>query len=95
MWPAAQFAPGSAVLAPGDVLVLYTDGVVEVTNASGEMFGVDRLEHVIRRAGGCLARGLVAAVVDATQAFAGRAGYDDDFTLVVVMRQPDGSGGRA
>ena len=95
MWHAAQFAPGSAVLAPGDVLVLYTDGVVEVTNASGEMFGVDRLEQVIRRAGGCLARGLVAAVVDATHDFAGRAGYDDDFTLVVVMRQPNGASGRA
>ena len=95
MWHAARFAPGSVVLAPGDVLVLYTDGVVEVTNASGELFGVDRLEQAIRRAGGCLARGLVAAVVDATHAFGGRAGYDDDFTLVVVVRQPDGPGSGA
>jgi serine phosphatase RsbU (regulator of sigma subunit) len=33
-------------------------------------------------------------VVDATRAFAGRAGYEDDFTLVIIRRE-DAAGGRA
>jgi sigma-B regulation protein RsbU (phosphoserine phosphatase) len=84
MWNEARFSPGSVTLRPGDVLVLYTDGVVEVMNPSGEMFGLDRLERAVRAARGAAARAGVDAVIDATRAFAGRDGYDDDFTLVIV-----------
>ena len=93
MWSEASFAPGSASVRPGDTLVLYTDGVVEVTNPSGDMFGVDRLEEVIRRRSGDSSRDLVRAVVDTTRTFAGRPGYEDDFTLVIIRReaQPPGS----
>jgi len=87
MWREARFAPGSVALRPGDILVLYTDGVIEAMNASGEMFGVDRLERVIASRRHDAARDLVGAVVDATRAFAGRSTYEDDFTLVVVKRQ--------
>jgi sigma-B regulation protein RsbU (phosphoserine phosphatase) len=86
MWHAASFSPGSVTLRPGDVLVLYTDGVVEVMNPSGEMFGLDRLEEAVRAPHGASARARVEAVLEATRAFAGRDGYDDDFTLVIVGR---------
>ena len=94
MWHGATFAPGAASILPGDILVLYTDGVIEVMNPSGDMFGVDRLEDVIRRRQADSARALVEAVVDATRAFAGRAGYEDDFTLVIIRRGagPSGAG---
>jgi sigma-B regulation protein RsbU (phosphoserine phosphatase) len=84
MWHEARFSPGSVTLLPGDVFVLYTDGVVEVMNASGEMFGVDRLEQAVRRRRGASSRERLEAVIEATRAFAGRDGYDDDFTLVIV-----------
>ena len=84
MWHAARFSPGSVTLRPGDVLVLYTDGVVEVMNPSGEMFGLDRLEEAVRAPHDASARARVDAVLEATRAFAGRDGYDDDFTLVIV-----------
>ena len=87
MWPGAAFAPGAASVLPGDTLVLYTDGVIEVMNAAGEMFGVDRLEHVIRRRSHDSSQGLVDAVVDATRAFSGRPVYEDDFTLVIIRRE--------
>ncbi len=87
MWREACFATGSVALRPGDILVLYTDGVIEAMNGSGEMFGVDRLERVIASRRHDAARDLVEAVVDATRAFAGRSTYEDDFTLVVVKRQ--------
>ena len=92
MWHAATFVPGAASIHPGDVLVLYTDGVIEVMNGAGEMFGVVRLENVIRRRGHDSSRALVEAVVEATRAFAGRAGYEDDFTLVVIKREASASG---
>jgi phosphoserine phosphatase RsbU/P len=92
MWDAAAFVPGTASVQSGDILVLYTDGVIEVMNGAGEMFGVDRLEDVIRRRPGHSSRHLVDAVVDATRAFAGRAGFEDDFTLVVIRREAGASG---
>jgi sigma-B regulation protein RsbU (phosphoserine phosphatase) len=87
MWREAAFAPGEAMLHRGDVLVLYTDGVVEVMSPSGELFGVDRLEAAVRRCADASSRERMASVVDATRAFAGRDGYDDDFTLVIVGRE--------
>jgi phosphoserine phosphatase RsbU/P len=95
MWPGAAFKRGDVSLRPGDILVLYTDGVVEVMNAAGEMFGVERLEEVIRRRPGESSRNLIEAVVEATRAFAGRAGYDDDFTLVIIRRAAGAAGSRA
>jgi len=94
MWHGAAFVPGAASVEPGDVLVLYTDGVIEVMNAAGEMFGVDRLEDVIRRRHDS-SRDLVEAVIDATRAFAGRSSYEDDFTLVVIRREAGSSGAAA
>lgn len=95
MWREATFAQGSASVRPGDTLVLYTDGVVEVANSAGEMFGVERLEGVIRRRGEDSSRDLVRAVVDTTRAFAGRQGYEDDFTLVIIRRKPHPPGAAA
>jgi sigma-B regulation protein RsbU (phosphoserine phosphatase) len=86
MWDGAAFVPGAASVLPGDVLVLYTDGVIEVMNAAGEMFGIDRLESVIRQVRGASSRDRIEAVIDATRAFSGRPGFEDDFTLVIIRR---------
>jgi len=83
----ATFEPGEVTLAPGDALVLYTDGVVELSDAEEDEYGVERLERALRSAAGRPARDMVLSVVDATRAFGGRAGYADDFTLVVVKRE--------
>ena len=88
MWSGAQFNPDTVTLERGDTLALYTDGVIEVMNAGGEMFGTERLERALRRCAGNTARECIQAVVDDTQAFAGRRAYDDDFTLVIVKREP-------
>jgi len=87
MWAGARFKAGATTIGPGDTLALYTDGVSEVMNAAGEMFGLDRLEDVVRRHADLPADAIVQSVVDATRAFAGRPGYEDDFTLVVVKRR--------
>jgi len=81
-----SFEAGVAELAPGDTLVLYTDGVVEPANGADADFGVERLEAAVRAAGGQPASAALRCVIDATRAFSGREGYDDDFTLVVLNR---------
>ena len=86
VFPDATFGEGEAVLAPGDTLVLYTDGVVEALDAAEEEFGAERLAAAVRAAGGRPAAEVVTEVVRAARAFAGRAELDDDCTLVVVRR---------
>ncbi len=77
----------SVRLETGDVLALYTDGVVEVF-AEDDEFGVARLEQVLRAAGADGAGHAINAVVSATQSHAGRSDYEDDFTLAVVRKLP-------
>jgi sigma-B regulation protein RsbU (phosphoserine phosphatase) len=75
-------------LCPGDVLLLYTDGVVELMNTAMVEFGETRLARVLSDAARLPATGIIGALVDATRAFAGRERYHDDFTLLVVKRRP-------
>jgi sigma-B regulation protein RsbU (phosphoserine phosphatase) len=77
------FEAGVVTLEPGDGLLLYTDGVVELGEAE---FGVDRLEAAVRASRGRTASEALDAVIAATRAFSGRSGYEDDFTLVVLNR---------
>ncbi len=75
-------------IAPGDVLVLYTDGVTEAMGAAGEEFGLLRLQAVVAEAaeGGASARDILKAVVGAVGAFTSGLPQTDDFTLCVVRR---------
>jgi len=72
--------------------VLYTDGVVEPADVGDAEFGVERLESAVRAAEGRPASEALQSVIEATRAFSGRVGYEDDFTLVVLNRlgQPAG-----
>lgn len=74
------------VLREGDVLALYTDGVVEATNAELIEFGEARLAKVLSENAHLDARAMVDALVGATRAFTGREHYEDDFTVVIVKR---------
>jgi phosphoserine phosphatase len=73
-------------LAPGDALVLLSDGVYEYDNGAGEQFGEDRVEQVVcgHHANGMAA--LSTALLDAVQAFARGAVQQDDITMVLVGR---------
>jgi sigma-B regulation protein RsbU (phosphoserine phosphatase) len=77
---------GEARIEPGDLLALYTDGVVEPADDRQEEFGQERLQQLLRTSSRRSAGDLVLAVVEATRRFSHRESYDDDFTLVVVKR---------
>lgn len=78
------FEEASLVLAPGDCLVLYTDGVTEAVNTQGEDFGEARLAAAMERSRALEAAALKDSLVAAVDAFAGGAMQHDDITLVVL-----------
>lgn len=71
-------------LSPGDMLVLYTDGVTEAFNTDHEMFETERLVEVVRARRTASAQGLVEAIEAGVTAFAGQAPQSDDLTLMVM-----------
>jgi sigma-B regulation protein RsbU (phosphoserine phosphatase) len=79
-----KFEEASIVLAEGDCLVLYTDGVTEAMNPEGEEFGEARLAAAIEEGRGLGAGALRDSVVAAVDRFAAGAMQHDDITLVVV-----------
>jgi serine phosphatase RsbU (regulator of sigma subunit) len=75
-------------IAPGDLLVFYTDGVTEAIDPAEREFGLERLRQVISAHADASATQVLQAVVKAVDAFAGDAPPFDDLTMVVVKRQP-------
>jgi sigma-B regulation protein RsbU (phosphoserine phosphatase) len=73
----------SVTLAPGDILLLYTDGVTEAANPQKEEFGRDRLAALVRRAAGHSAGELVQALRTALQQFTHDRPFADDTTVIV------------
>lgn len=74
-------------IAPGDCVVLYTDGVTEAANDRGELYGVERLCQSLLARRLESARDIGSAVVDDLFRFIGKAPIQDDISLVVI-RQP-------
>jgi phosphoserine phosphatase RsbU/P len=69
----------------GDVLVLYTDGVMEAYDDSGEEFGEERLMDALRSYRSLSASLIAKAIVDKVAEFGGREQYDD-ITVVVAKK---------
>ncbi|MBK7935396.1 MAG: SpoIIE family protein phosphatase [Acidobacteria bacterium] len=84
--PFAEYEVGTAGLGPGDVLVIYSDGVSEANNINEDEFGMGRLTAVISANVGRSASGIRDKVESALSEFTGTAAPNDDITLVIVKR---------
>ena len=71
-------------LGPGDVFVLYTDGISEAMNPGGDYFGDTRLAEVIGRHADLPADELRERILRELDAFAGSAPQHDDMTMVLI-----------
>jgi len=71
-------------LEPGELLLLYTDGVTEATNATDEEYGTGRLVQALRNGRHLPARDLIAFIHDDMVAWTGGLGATDDMTFFVV-----------
>jgi sigma-B regulation protein RsbU (phosphoserine phosphatase) len=69
---------------PGDMLVLYTDGVTEANNSRGEEFGRDRLAEAVKANRKLTARNLIAAVHQIVIDWTEGLGATDDVTFFVI-----------
>jgi phosphoserine phosphatase RsbU/P len=79
---------GNALLAPGDLVVFYTDGLVEAIDSERrEAFGYERLRALAAEGGG--AADLHARILAAFDAHVGGEALLDDLTLVVMERHPE------
>ncbi len=82
--PDSLYEERPIALRPGDVLVLYTDGVSEAESPSGEQFGSGRIEEIMGRFAHRSAQEILDGVIEAVRQFAGERGQNDDLTLLVV-----------
>jgi serine phosphatase RsbU (regulator of sigma subunit)/CHASE2 domain-containing sensor protein len=80
-----SYVPRSIALAPGDMLLLYTDGVTEAESSQSAQFGMERLEQTILEMRCHPARGVVEHVIKRVAEFAKGARQSDDITCVAVV----------
>lgn len=81
---AASYRTASVETSEGDLLVLFSDGIVETANRQGELFGEDRLIAVVHGRAHEHARVICDAILSAARAFADDKPAQDDQTLLVV-----------
>ena len=81
-----EYDEDEIVLAPGDTLVLYTDGITEAMNEASDLFGKERLIEAIGSAEPADARAIITAVITAVKNYAGNTPQADDLTIVAIKR---------
>ena len=87
LFPDLPCAIDTTTLAPGDIFVLYSDGVTEAFNAAEEEFGEDGLIEAIRKHASLPAKQMVQALVDCVVSHSVGEQFDD-ITLIVAKRNP-------
>jgi sigma-B regulation protein RsbU (phosphoserine phosphatase) len=75
---------GSIDLSEGQIFLIGTDGLWETQNESGQMFGKNRIETIIRRHAQTSADTILSAIIHAVQEFRASAKQEDDITLAVI-----------
>ncbi|MDH7514654.1 MAG: SpoIIE family protein phosphatase [Bacteroidota bacterium] len=91
MRPDAAFSEQELPVEGGDILVLYTDGVVDVSDVHAEPFGVKRLRDAVLASSDASALDIVRHALEAARTFAGKNEPHDDLTLLVVKFPPTAS----
>jgi sigma-B regulation protein RsbU (phosphoserine phosphatase) len=85
-FPAARYEEKTVTLEHGDVLLAYTDGIVEPENVYGEMFGEDRLKDLLIKYARADSTELIARTMEAVVHWTGAGELQDDMTMVVARR---------
>ncbi len=83
--PESEYASGQVTLAAGDLLVIFTDGVVEAQNQAAEEFGEERMLAYLRTGPKDAAQATLAGLMSAVEAFVGAAPQHDDITCLVLL----------
>jgi sigma-B regulation protein RsbU (phosphoserine phosphatase) len=85
-FPVARYGEKTVALEHGDILVAYTDGIVEPENAYGEMFGEERLKDLLVKHANTDSSEIIARAMEAVVEWTGAGELQDDMTMVVARR---------
>ena len=85
-FPMVEYGEQTIPLDPGDILVAYTDGIVEPENVYGEMFGEDRFKELLLRYRAADSAEIIARAMDAVVTWTGSSELQDDMTMLVARR---------
>jgi serine phosphatase RsbU (regulator of sigma subunit) len=85
-YPKAKYERGFAYFEPGNLLVMYTDGVSEANNSVGEEFGTDSITEIVQKNRDKSSKEICEAIFSSCEAFTDNAKAKDDRTIVVVKR---------
>ena len=89
IFPRSQYQSNQVHLHVGDVLIAYTDGIVEALNPHQEEFGEDRLRSIVHSSLSHTAAGICKKVQENLQAFMAESPQSDDMTLLVMKVKPE------
>jgi hypothetical protein len=82
--PDASYQSGSATLSPGDWLVIFTDGMVEAINTTGEEYGESRLLQTIAPSDAATPAQVMQRIMASVDAFVGNTPQHDDMTCLLI-----------
>ena len=84
--PEVSLQRGFKELNKGDIVVMYSDGLIERTNPLGEPLDVDRIIEFVRSQPNATAEELVNSLIDLAYVFGNKEQWIDDVTVVVVKK---------
>ena len=79
-----RFEQKAVTLEVGDILLLYTDGIVEAEDHAGEFFGIDRLSKLIQETADSTPQQIIDSVLEQVRIFTGVRHFNDDISMVVM-----------
>jgi serine phosphatase RsbU (regulator of sigma subunit) len=85
--PEPLFRQEMTRLEPGDLLLLYTDGLTDAQNNQGEFIDRQHLHRLVKSQYGQSARQVQEAILEEIRQFSGSAAQFDDITMMVIVRK--------
>jgi sigma-B regulation protein RsbU (phosphoserine phosphatase) len=82
-----EYTSQKLILATGDSLVLYSDGLTEAFNTSGEQYGAERLSRLLEQQAPLPPQQLLNATLEDLKKFRGGAPRTDDLTIMIIRRE--------
>ena len=86
LFPRIQYEERKIAMEPGDILLAYTDGIVEPENVYGEEFGAERMMDLVLKHQSEASEEIIARIMEAVPHWTGSRELPDDMTVVLARR---------
>ncbi len=79
-----SFNEEKTIFAPGDILLLYTDGITEAERSDGDFFGEERLRDILVAMKDRKAQEIIDDLLEQVRIFTGNHNFNDDVSIVII-----------